>query len=273
MKKPVQAIANRYFPLTAVLFILSAIFVIYINQPNKVTVSNYILDLTTPITSIEGRISKIEKNGFYLTRKKTISNTDKNGQTYQEISELKYKVLVDQDTKISKSQPFIPYLFKPNAIDSVINIGLEELGVGEVVTVTSRVDLRTLPKNTFVAKEINLNNSVNSITGKITNIEGNTVYVSAQSPGPQVITDEPVETITPSEIVTYSVKITPETEISYMKLDGEENQPELLSVSDLSKDMQIVIFTNNNIRSNLQFDALRIDPKIITATPTPQVQQ
>lgn len=271
-----------------ILFLIGGYY-LYQNKGNifgkKVSGSSIpnILYFTNPVTNFTGKIDKISDNYIWISQKYTITPpplppnapTMIPGQTITvpplpPSKVFTYKVNIASFTLISKTDAPITYLYKKVTPTPTPIITIKDAHVGQIVSVVSSSDLRTLKTEEFDAYSLKLPPMVNTITGKITSIniidtKDSIVILKAIQPV-QPGDDQP--TVQPPEEIEYSVSITEDTEISRMGkaetpkagITPKPAQPVKYQINDLKQDMQITVYSDTDVIENHKLRALRIEP-------------
>ena len=241
-------------------------------------VSPNVLYLTSPINSFEGKVIKVEGNNIWLTKRFTLQQPPPPTPTPDQ-KEITYKVIVSKDTSINQEYSEVPYLATSITPKPRPTLTVNDIKVGQYLVVNSKSDLRTLTSPYFEASYINIPAQINSVSGKITQIENNVIYLEATPPRYEPIEAEAV-TDNNLQKVTYAVTVTPETEISaylsqeapYPNIEPPSPQIKTFSLKDLKKEMQVTVFADVDVTTTQQLTALRIEPDMISLSaisPTP----
>lgn len=222
------------------------------------SISSNILLITQPVLSFSGIVEKIEGNTVTITQKVMeqsqivlpLAAVNTSPFPTPKSITITYHVLVTDKTQISQSAIFINYLLKTVTPSPVAKLAIKDVKVGQSVTVSSQTDLRILAGNTFEAAAVNLPQITSMLNGKIVGLEENTLTLKAFAP----VTGGP-----------FTITITQDTEISRMDNQGK---PEKLAISDLKKDMQVTVYTAEDVTTSQNLTALRIEPMIPVIMPT-----
>lgn len=265
--------------IVAVLLLVFVLTNISKLNPDKQTISPNILSLTQPVTYFSGKVAKISGNTLTVTQ--SISSTpsmlpptaNPSGPLpTPKITTVTYSVLVTDTTQISQSMSYIPYLIKTNKPETEIKtqstLSIKDIKVGQYVSINSLEDLRTLKGNSLEATTISLSQTVNYLNGKIVNVSGNTLTIKAFAPlsgGPMGTAD--TTALAPQE-KDYVVTLTSATEISYMPYNAGMSTAETvtapkanaLAASDLKKDMQVIVYTAEDVIESNNLTALLVNP-------------
>lgn len=239
------------------------------------SISSNILYITQPVTSFSGTVEKIEGNTVTITQRVVeqsqiaapLAAVNTSPFPTPKSITVTYRVLVTDKTQISQSAAFINYLFKTVTPSSVVKLAIKDVKVGQYVTVNSQTDLRTLAGNTFEATAINLPPIANTINGKIISLEGDILTIKGFPSMMAMVVPVNSAPVAPKE-KEYRINITSDTEISrtsyFMPGKPEETpQPpknEKLSASDLKTDMQVTVYTAEDVNETSELTALRIEP-------------
>lgn len=246
-------------------------------SPDKQSISPNILALTQPVTYFSGKVEKISGNTLTVTQSITSTQpmlppTANPGAPLPtpKITTVTYSVLVSDTTQISQSTSYTPYLIKTNKPETapVSKLSIKNIKVGQYVSVSILEDLRTLKGNTLKATMINLPQIVNYLNGKIVSVAGNALTIKAFAPsagGPMGTADTAASA--PQE-KDYVITLTSATEISYMPYNAgmptaETATPpkaKVLTVSDLKKDMQVTVYTAEDVIESSKLSALLVNP-------------
>lgn len=253
-----------------VIVVLALFMLLNFSKKNKIsnqsiptkTIPTNILSNTQPITSFSGKVEKIEGN--------TVSIFDEYNLPQSTIPTppITYRVLVTDNTQINKRATFINYLFKTITPAPQIKLTIKDIKIGQVVTVSSPVDLRTLKNNEFEATVIELPRISNMLIGNVVNIVGNTLTVEAFTPANDSI-PENTATVSPQKR-EFTITITQDTEVSRMNYQGK---PEMLAISDLKKDIRVIVYTAEDVTKSQTLTALHIElalktPSISSVSPS-----
>lgn len=262
--------------------ILGILTLFMFNPPSNKTVSQNILYLTQPVTSFSGIVDKIEGNKLTISQKQTFSQNIVPPLAVANLSSrpsplptpktvtLTYQVIVTDKTQISQSPAFISYLFKNVTPALPLKSTIKDIKVGQYLTVNSQVDLRTLVGNVFEATTVNLPQKTNTLNGKIVSLEGNTLTIKGFVPmSPGAVPAAPQEK-------QYRISITSDTEISRNVYGTNVNpgvlvapKSEKLTIADLKKDVQVSVYTAEDVVESQTLTALRIEP---AASASPSVK-
>ncbi len=235
------------------------------NPANKKTViSRNILFLTNPVMNFCGKVQKVEKEAFWLAR--TVYTQEKLSAPLKE-NTLIYKVTVGEQTKMQYLHTAVPYIFKAKSETkpAYLEPDMSKIGIGQVVNVTSRDDLRRYPKNTFVAEFIYLPPVVNSVSGIISQAQPNGLRLKTLLPPklPFTAADNREEGRPryPREMV-YTVQINPDTEISYWdNANPDQPKPVKFDFSKLTVGLPVVVYTDADVYQTDTITALLIQPQ------------
>lgn len=253
-----------------------AVFLVF-KYFNKVRVgstpiSPYILSLTQPVMSFTGVVEHIKGNTITVSQKQLHASTlvppaalaPQDPATPQspfptpKSVTLTYMITVSDATQLSRPSFPINYLFKTVPPKPPQALTLQDINIGQAVTVSSPKDLRTLSDNRFEATHISLPQQITVISGKVTAVNGNTLTIKAFMPMAPIAN---IINTTPSapEEKEYTITITKDTEISRMVISPTPN-PERLTISDLNTDTQVTVYTDTDVTIRTEFTALRIEP-------------
>jgi hypothetical protein len=219
------------------------------NDPALLKPGTNIFFLTQPVKTFSGVIEKIEGDSV------TVSQNMTNGSVTQNIS---YRVITDKNTVIEQPESPVPYLFAKTADAIKKKKTIKDLKVGRAAVVNTDEDLRALTSPEFRATRITLGSIANTLSGKVFDVNGNTLIIRAipsSSPG----SDSPKEK-------NFRVKITDNTEISRSAADGT---PVRLTLDDLKRNIWVIVYTDGDLNSGTEFTALRVDPSVTVEVPTP----
>lgn len=269
--------------LFIVLVVLIATFILKKLVPQK-SISANILFLTQPVTTFSGTVEKIEGSIVTISEQAveqssivgapppplSINNPPAtNPPPYKPLptpvtKTLTYKINISEKTVISQPPSFINYLFISPTPAPQIKLSLQDIKVGQTISVNSAVDLRTLSGNQFEAVMVNLPAKMTSLNGKITDINGNIVTVKGFAP---MANPNPLNALPPKE-KDYRISVNDQTEVSRFTnvLGAKPNEPvtapkaEKLALGDLKKDMQVSVYTAEDITASQTLTALRIEP-------------
>jgi len=226
----------------------------------KGSISPDILFLTQPAMTFTGKIDSVEKDAVWVSND-TLSQNDGAMMPAADPQNpaaspfptpikktIRYKVIIGKNSLIEQSLTYVYYLFISPTPPVQKKISLQDLVVGETITVSTNIDLRTLAGNQFEAVSLQRPPIENILHGTIIDIKNNQLTVKSM-----MLAEE-----------QYQIALTDKTEISRMNNQAE---PEKLALSDLKKDMSIIVYTNQDINKNKSLTALRIEPEIIDEPP------
>lgn len=248
-----------------------------------------ILFLTSPVNSFSGKVTKVEKDVIVLTQKMMLpvsfnpppiiatGNAATPAPLPTPVSkDITFRIRIGSQTQISRPPAFVPYLLISVTPPVPARLSIGDIKPGQMVSVSTSTDLRTLSGNEFEASLINLPPIINTLSGKITAAGDNAITLRAIPPRPNDMS-APAE---PAKEVDYRVRVTKDTEISrYQPVPMGQTDPdpnstpkaptvEKLSLADLAADMQVIIYTDTDILGSNQFTALRIEPAYVPPAPT-----
>ncbi len=256
--------------------VLGILTLFMFNEPSNKALSPNILYITQPVTSFSGIVDKIEGNRLTISQKLTASQNlvplaAPLGKTAPlpspKVATITFQVVISDKTQISQPPSIINYLFKTVTPPAAGTLGLpaasapkmtiEDIKVGQIITVSTLKDLRTLTGDTFEATMISLPQVANTLNGKIINLEGSVLTVKGFAQTMAGITEK-----------EYRVSINSNTEISRMIFNPNINpgelptapKPEKLTIGDLKNDTQVSIYTAEDVIESQILTALRIEP-------------
>ena len=263
------------------------------NNLQNETLSQNILYITQPVNSFSGTVDKIEGNTVSVSNRYSLPQTGPITITVipnqppimptPKTITVVYKIVVSGKTQITQPQSPINYLFKTIFPSQDPKLTLQDIKVGSYITVNSQVDLRTLKGIIFEATTINIPQKTSTLNGTILRVDENMLTIKAFPPTAMSAFANPAAMGTPQNALKekeYTIAITSDTEISRYTHSvvniavGEAPpapKPEKLSPSDLIKDMQITVYTAEDILANTSLTALRIEP-IFVSSPSAQTQ-
>ena len=285
---------KKIVSIAFIALVLLTLFMFFDNAQKKglngKSVSPNILYITQPVTSLSGKVEKIEGNVVSISSRYTLPQTAPIAITVMpnqppvmptpQIKTITYKLLVTDKTQISQPPTVVNYLFKPVNTSPPVQkkLTIKDIKVGQYITVNSQVDLRTLESTTFEATVINVPQKTTMLNGKISRVNENVLTIQAFPPLAMNAFANPAVMDTPQNIPKekeYTIALTSDTEISRygydttIALGGAPSAPktEKLTLSDLKKDMQITVYTDADVTEGIKFNALRIEPMMTVAAP------
>ena len=205
-----------------------------LNVDNK-SISPNILYLTSPVNSFTGIVEKKEANSI------TVSRTAPH--------KLTYTFVIGKNTSFLRPPVNVPFLFTTPIQVKEKKYQLDDVTVGSTVTVSVTSDLRLSELSIVEAHNIFLPNAVNMFTGTIVEIIGQSISFKTAK-GKMI-----------------AVTINDQTEISrYAFTPPQPNQSqspirtERLGYTDLKKEMQATVYTDQDILTGINLTAIRIEP-------------
>ncbi len=238
------------------------------------TISPDVLYLTNPVFSFSGTVESISGNTITLSRTATLQtnqmmmpalNAPGSPADNKTITKkLTYKVTVDAKTTINRPSNIINApipLAQPGSANqpaalpaAPASLTIKDIQVGEVVTVNSSTDLRTLQGNNITATTIMLAPKLMSLSGTISAIKGNILTISSYG-----------TSMMPGEMPTakeYSVTVADTTQITKRTMSADPAKmatPEKISLHQLSVGQQVNVTTDSEITTKTKAKALKIE--------------
>lgn len=272
--------------ITVALFILIAAGGYFLYQKNnimskKIQGSNLpdILFFTNPVNEFTGIIDKISGNSIWISGKYTITPppTPPNNPTaipgqlitvppLPPFKKFTYKVNIASYTLLNRPVTPIIYLFNKNTPTPIPPLTINDLKTGQLITVYTTSDLRSLKQNEFDAHAVKLGPVNNIISGKITdiNIRDGVIILKAIPP-----VKPSLDQFTPSpKELEYSISISSDTEISRpgisvsskADITTKPSEPIKFQLSELKTDILIKVYSDQDITDIQKVKALRIEP-------------
>ena len=268
--------------------VLAILALFMFNVPGNQSVSPDILYITQPVNAFSGKVEKINGNTIFVSSQYSLQTASVMvkvvpGQPLvmptPQTKTITYKLLITDKTQINQPAISVNYLLKTVTPVPPPKLTIKDIKVGQMITASSTIDLRTLKSNEFEATMINLPQITNTLNGKVVSVTNNALTLMAFAP----ITGSPmgaVNTVPPApQEREYRIAVNQDTEISRMSYNAattpEESptppKPEKLTIGDLRKDMQVTVYTAQDLIESPMLTALRIEPaqEIPTVTPTP----
>ncbi len=288
----------RIFVIIAI-FILVAVGGFFFFQKGNIftkkTPSSNLADIlffTSPVNEFTGIIDKISGNSIWVSGKYTITPpptppnnpTNVPGQVITvpplpPTKKFTYKVNIVAYTVVNRPETPIIYLYKKGTPTPTPTLTIKDMREGQLATVYTTSDLRSLKQNEFDAYAVKLGPLNNIITGKIKNInirEGMIIIkaIPPAKPSPDQAAPSPKE-------IEYAISVTADTEISHLGT-GETTktaaaakppQPAKFQLNELKADIQITVYTEQDVTDTQKVKALRIEPPAdfvpaVTLAPT-----
>lgn len=249
--------------LFALLFVLTSSNFYKSSAKKSESISPNILYITSPVTSLSGKVEKIAGNKITV-----------------KMMTVTYHVIVTDKTQIYQPPLSIGYLFKTTTLPgapvlptTTSKLTVKDVKIDQLITVNTMNDLRILVGDTFEAVTINLPPITNTLNGRIISLEGSVLTVKGFAPvngGPMNPGNTAARNDTPAapQEKEYRVTLTSDTEISRMVNESMAPvvpippKPEKFTPSDLKKDMRVMVYTAQDVNENSQLTALRIEPII-----------
>lgn len=253
-----------------------------------------ILFLTNPVTEFTGKVDKISDNSIFIAGKYSITPppTPPNAPTnipgsvitvapLPPAKVITYKINIQPYTIFNRPDSPVKYLIKKITPTPTPKLTIKDIKAGQMITVTTASDLRALKKEEFDAYSVKLLPIMNTISGKISEInskDGMITLKAVQPVRPGLNEPTPEK---PKEI-EYAISVTSDTEISRLgavptpaKAGATPRPAEVLEykITDLKKDIQITVYTDVDVIENQRLKALLIEPPVdlvpaSTASPT-----
>lgn len=272
-----------------IIFVLVGVYAVVskkniVQLAQSTSVSSNILYITNPVTSFSGKIESVQGNTVTVSQDMVIAQMftpPAAGQPNQlpaapvtpKTKKITYKVLITNNTMINQAPSFIPYLFKQTAtpgagapmaaapIAAINKLAAKDLKTGQFINISTNTDLRSLSGDQFEATSINLSSKATSVNGRVTAINGGELVIKGFAPT-SPMGAAAVNPQTPKE-KEYTITVNQDTEISGNASSNDPMKPpkpEKYSLSDLKKDTQITVYTEDDIDLSTKLTALKIEP-------------
>lgn len=236
------------------------------------SLSPHILYLTSPAAVFSGKIETIDGNTL------TVSQTMSAAAPTPAPAKITFRVLVTAETPVNYSSSLsvtTPGSGTTGSTTSPRPLTTKDLRAGQAVIIDSATDLRTNTSGTFTATAIRLNGPT-SLHGTIIARQGDILSVKGFADSNQMSF---TNTAPPGpEEKIYRVKVVPDTAISQNLIGNtppgpgstRTMQPEKLSAADLRPDMQITVWTSQDVSLDPEVAAVRIS---VLAAPSSSSNQ
>ncbi len=241
-----------------------------------------VLFFTYPVTDFVGKVDKISGNSIWISGKYTIFTpptpafipTAVPGQviTVPPLPPVKvftYKVNIIPQTVISRPETLINFLIKNITPFPTPKFSVKDIKAGQMVSVTTASDLRTLKNEEFDALTVKLPVINNTLVGKIADINVKDGIIILKAIPPFLPNEHLPTPEKPKETeVEYAISVNSDTEISRMGqaetsktgATPKPPQPIKYQITDLKKDIQITIYTDSDVIEIQKLKAFRIEP-------------
>ncbi len=217
--------------------------------------SPYILDLTSPIFSVSGKIDKINGKTLTVIVDKTMGVAAVPAMPGMEESKPKtmtFEVVVEDNTQINQPSDTGAAIPTPDG-NNQSKLTVNDLKVGQMVSVTSKTDLR-LGGTKFTAETVSLAPKMRSAYGQISAIAGNNITVKSFMNGEQ----------------NYILTVTDKTTISRQQLSSDPLKgPRIdeIAVKDLAVGMSVQVIAETELTADKAVNAEKIDVSVTPALP------
>ncbi|MCL4338507.1 hypothetical protein M1271_02365, partial [Patescibacteria group bacterium] len=198
------------------------------------------LYISQPVTSIDGKLTAINGNTITVTHHYVLSASVGDIPRDQKSKDVSFQFSVTPQTKIFRPPTFIPYLFKKEQDTSDQILQQNELKTGQFVMVQTNGDLQVTQSIPYRATSIQVTRIANNVSGTISAVTGTTMTINA--PLPPLPASFPPQTLTSPQ--TYTVRVTPDTEISQREYN--EGAPHQLDMSSLTKGAPVAAYTTQD---------------------------
>ncbi len=203
------------------------------------------LYLSSPVTSMDGKLTLIQGNTIAVTHHYVLSDAIGN-------KDVTVRFTVTPQTKIFRPPTYVPFLFKSQPANNNEVLKQSDLKPGMFVAVTTNGDLRVAQSAPYEATSIQITRIANNITGTISSVSGNTLTITA--PQPPYPASFPPQSPLPAQ--TYTVSVTPDTEISQKEFN--EGAPHQLDASSLVKGAVVAVYSAQDVGVERSLTALLI---------------
>ncbi|MCL4366632.1 hypothetical protein M1563_00475 [Patescibacteria group bacterium] len=194
-----------------------------------------------PVSIFMGKIEQI--SGDTLTVSQQMPTTT--GATKQ----VTYHITVTPQTKVQR----------PNGIPGVIlptqTYTIQDLKVGETITVNTNQDLRNLLGDTFIASTIDASATIVYLSGTITTINSDSFDLTVPPP---FYLDPNQDQITQETV--YQIQVNPQTTTTQLGSSGNKIQTTNLQLTSLKVGQEVMAFVNLDSLNGNKITALNIQP-------------
>lgn len=193
-----------------------------------------ILYLTQPVFNLSGTIEKVEDNTITVSAQfNQPSGLNPPDASPKPPVALIYKILINDKTQILKNNPIIPSMVPAtSSAQEPARLTINDLNVGQMVSITSTQDLRQLTGRQFEA--LIIAPAINNLGGRLTKIDGN------------------ILTVKDFEGKEYLVEIGPDTQIINPTAPGNNK------LSDLKVDRQIIVTFEGSYKDRIEAANIQI---------------
>ncbi|MFA6005797.1 MAG: hypothetical protein WC775_04925 [Patescibacteria group bacterium] len=227
----------------------------------KDTLPPFVKKLPNTVSSISGKIAKIENNSIDVVV--SIPRVSPTSITTTPVLEASFKIMVSKSTQILLQIPPIPYLYK-EPVNTKKSVNLKDLHVGQYVSIQTTGDVRSLKSDKVdaISIQVTISNAIEGTVLEVTN--GSVIKLSALPPAPLYT----FNTMNQQQAkVEYLLTITKDTEISYYgEKDGMVKNKMRLTPSQLKTGMQIKVYTDADLQFAKTGNTLRIEPMNVMPT-------
>lgn len=192
--------------------------------------SDFLMAVTQPVYSVIGSVETVENEQL------TISVLLASGKK----TDIMLTVPVTNTTSIFRQvSPNANNAPRPLTANS--GLTLSDIKAGDIVSVTSTEDLRSIKESRVTAQSIEIGSPVKTLMGTITGVSGNVITMQGTVRSPFAQMAMP---LSPSG-ETYEVTIVSSTEINQQQANTDPTvnvEPKKLSISDLKVDQYVTVY-------------------------------
>lgn len=245
--------------------------------------SPYALDFGMPIYSFSGIVERATDKDVWLKQEVNPSSAmmppipamanATPTPTPQKPRVITLHLKISDTTSVSRQTSLIPYLLKQNTPPMTPPTSEKaKVQAGDTISFTSTTDLRTTNPDNVPVNSISISPEPNMINGRVVSISGNTIKMKGI-----YNTSMPMPMTTPIPEKEYTVTVDKDTEISQYSMmaaaaTNQTNQNKRLSISDIKTDMNLTVYSDQNVAKSTTITAkLIIVPQSMPTPATPPV--
>ncbi len=221
--------------------------------------------ITQPVIAFSGYVENINDNVITLAQVRDAQVGSPVGYKPTQnlparTKKIVYKIIVTKDTMFNRPMSTPPLFFASITPTPPPQPSLKDIRIGDYISAQSNTDLRTLQTAQFEAIRIDLPQISKMVTGTITDIVGNLIYLQQTAP----FSSPPIGLSRQPDLKNYIVTLTSQTEFSTWDIANQKAVRR--SLSDIKTNISITVYSEEDASTTTNLTALRVEPLLPAAT-------
>lgn len=240
---------KRIITIAVTLIVLIALLVITVVNMTSVPTSPNIVYLTQPVHAFTGAVTKVSKDTITLTREAYVTTDTTTVATPAPKKKITYHVKLTPQTKLNRVVLPIDYAQKTGTPQQSQQPTVTDIHQGDILTVQTNIDLRTLTADTFTATFINLPSVQKLLSGTVISSAPNLIRIKSQESFP--VTDGVTDfSGKAGKQITYDIQLSDTTRIIKHAYDGmKETESKVNDARSLRPGVILTAYLQKDIKS------------------------